>query len=114
MRSCSGLVSTTSADGPADSWAAVFSISLELVHAPSASAEAAAMARALTATRGPRRKRVITVVLSPRSGRAHGRAPPTGGTGCAVRGSEGGSEHAGQEGIRPLVLGVVEHLLGRP
>src|SRR3954453_22353763 len=82
MRCCWGLVSTTSADGPADSWAAVCSISLELVHAPSASAVAAAR----TATRGPRRMRVITGP-SP-SGRAHGRAPLTGGGGGAVRGGD--------------------------
>src|SRR3954470_1346609 len=108
-RSWSGLVLTTSADGPADSSAAAFSMSLELVHALSASAVAAAR----TATRGPRRVRVITVVLFS-SGRTHRRASLTGGRGMRRPGiGVVGSEDAGQEGLRPFVLRGVEHLLGR-
>src|SRR4051794_20308030 len=106
MRSWSGLVSTTSAEGPAASSAAAFSMSLELVHAPSASEATAARAT----PSGARRIRALTVVLS--SGRARGRAPLTGGA-SAPSGVQGvGSENLGQEGLRALVPWGVEHLLG--
>jgi hypothetical protein len=59
-RSWSGLVSTTSASGAAASSAAALSISSELVHAPSASTEAAARA----VTSGVRRVRTDTVGVS--------------------------------------------------
>src|SRR4051812_48842058 len=107
IRSWSGLVFTTSADGPAASFAAALSMSLELVHAPSASDDTAARATAS----GARRIRALTVVLSSGSGR--GRAPLTGGAECAVRGTGGcGLQDAGQEGLRPFVTGGVEHLFG--
>src|SRR5436190_1182742 len=79
---------------------------------PSASAISCAVSGARTATRGPRRSCGITGP-SP-SMRAHGRAPRTGGAGCAVRVNGWGLEDAGQEGPGPFVLGGVEHLLGRP
>src|SRR4051794_41825346 len=95
IRSWFGLVFTTSADGPAASLAAAFSMSLELVHAPSASDATAARA----AASGARRLRALTVVLSS-VGDARARA--TDGRRAAApseRGGGGGpSGGAGQEG----------------
>src|SRR3954470_14057415 len=85
MRSCWGLVFTTSAEGPAAWEAAVFSISLELVQALRASAAAPARARALTATRGPRRERVVTgrsLLLCGRTGVRHRRVARPAPSGC--------------------------------
>src|SRR4051795_116497 len=132
MRSWSGPVFTTSAPVvPAARSSAAFSISLELVHAPSASTVAAAR----TATSGARRGRAVTVVGSPREGRAGARRrraarrackdpgaphasharrgpPRRGRSDPALPGPD--SKHAGQEGLRPFVPGGVEDLLGRP
>src|SRR3954449_4499712 len=76
-RSWSGLVLTTSADGPAASFAAAFSMSLELVHAPSASDATAARA----AASGARRVRGLTGVLSS-GGDARARATDGGRAGA--------------------------------
>src|SRR4051794_34081762 len=105
IRSWFGLVFTTSADGPAASLAAAFSMSLELVHAPSASDATAARA----AASGARRLRALTVVLSS-VGDARARATDGRRAGAPSERGMGPSEDAGQEGAGPLVLRCVEHL----